>query len=165
MRNFKKKLIRIFSLSIMILFIIANFNFATNKYGKEPTRDEMAEYLNVSTKTIDELLYYSMDTVSLSTLIGDDEDSELEDFIESDSLSPEDEALNIIRDENVDTLLNTLSVREKDIIKRRFGFDDMPCQTLEEVGSYYGLTRERIRQIEYKALKKLRIRAKKEELF
>lgn len=136
-----------------------------NENGREPTIEEIANHLNISEKTVDEILYYSIDPISLSTFVGEEEESTLEDFIESDAASPEEEAINSIIKDNIDSLLSTLNEREQDVIKRRFGFDNMECQTLEEIGEHFGVTRERIRQIEAKALKRLRIRARTNDMF
>ena len=125
--------------------------------GREPTPEEVAERLNVSVSRVREVLKISRDPVSLDTPIGEEDDSHLGDFIEDDSaLSPADcAAFSMLRAE-LATALESLTDRERQVVKLRFGLEDGRARTLEEVGKEFNVTRERIRQIEAKALRKLR---------
>lgn len=126
--------------------------------GRTPTNLEIAERMNVSEEKVVELINYSQKTVSLDTPIGDEEDSVLSDFIEDSSMdSPEAQAIKQQLKEVIDEVLHSLSEKEERIIRRRFGIDDNRPRTLEEVGKEFNVTRERIRQIESKALKRLKM--------
>ena len=125
--------------------------------GREPTPEEVAERLNVSVSRVREVLKISRDPVSLDTPIGEEEDSHLGDFIEDDSaLSPADSAAFSMLRAEIATALESLTDRERQVVKLRFGLEDGRARTLEEVGKEFNVTRERIRQIEAKALRKLR---------
>ena len=125
--------------------------------GREPTPEEVAERLNVSVSRVREVLKISRDPVSLDTPIGEEDDSHLGDFIEDDSaLSPADSAAFSMLREELATALESLTDRERQVVKLRFGLEDGRARTLEEVGKEFNVTRERIRQIEAKALRKLR---------
>ena len=125
--------------------------------GREPTPEEVAERLNVSVSRVREVLKISRDPVSLDTPIGEEDDSHLGDFIEDDSaLSPADSAAFSMLRAELATALESLTVRERQVVKLRFGLEDGRARTLEEVGKEFNVTRERIRQIEAKALRKLR---------
>ena len=125
--------------------------------GREPTPEEVAERLNVSVSRVREVLKISRDPVSLDTPIGEEDDSHLGDFIEDDSaLSPADSAAFSILRAELATALESLTDRERQVVKLRFGLEDGRARTLEEVGKEFNVTRERIRQIEAKALRKLR---------
>lgn len=125
--------------------------------GREPTPEEVAERLNVSVSRIREVLKISRDPVSLDTPIGEEDDSHLGDFIEDDSaLSPADSAAFSMLRAELATALESLTDRERQVVKLRFGLEDGRARTLEEVGKEFNVTRERIRQIEAKALRKLR---------
>ena len=125
--------------------------------GREPTPEEVAERLNVSVSRVREVLKISRDPVSLDTPIGEEEDSHLGDFIEDDSaLSPADSAAFSMLRAELATALESLTDRERQVVKLRFGLEDGRARTLEEVGKEFNVTRERIRQIEAKALRKLR---------
>jgi len=133
--------------------------------GREPSPEEIAERLNMSASKIKNILRISKDPISLETPIGDDEDSHLEDFIEDKkSVIP----LDIVIEEELKThirkAIDSLSYKEAEIIKRRFGIGDGVSQTLEEVGREFKVTRERIRQLECKALRKLRHPARSQNL-
>ena len=125
--------------------------------GREPTPEEVAERLNVSVSRVREVLKISRDPVSLDTPIGEEDDSHLGDFIEDDSaLSPADSAAFSMLRAELATALESLTDRERQVVKLRFGLEDERARTLEEVGKEFNVTRERIRQIEAKALRKLR---------
>lgn len=125
--------------------------------GHEPTPEEVAERLNVSVSRVREVLKISRDPVSLDTPIGEEDDSHLGDFIEDDSaLSPADSAAFSMLRAELATALESLTDRERQVVKLRFGLEDGRARTLEEVGKEFNVTRERIRQIEAKALRKLR---------
>ena len=125
--------------------------------GREPTPEEVAERLNVSVSRVREVLKISRDPVARDTPIGEEDDSHLGDFIEDDSaLSPADSAAFSMLRAELATALESLTDRERQVVKLRFGLEDGRARTLEEVGKEFNVTRERIRQIEAKALRKLR---------
>ena len=125
--------------------------------GREPTPEEVADRLNVPVSRVSEVLKISRDPVSLDTPIGEEDDSHLGDFIEDDSaLSPADSAAFSMLREELNTALESLTDRERQVVELRFGLRDGRARTLEEVGREFNVTRERIRQIEAKALRKLR---------
>lgn len=125
--------------------------------GCEPTDDEVAEFLGMSVEKVREIIRISQDPVSLETPIGEEEDSHLGDFIpDEDAPAPADEACNSMLKQMLGEVLDTLSEREKRVIILRYGLIDGRQRTLEEVGQEFQVTRERIRQIETKALRKLR---------
>lgn len=129
-------------------------------HGREATNEELAKEMGISVDKIREAKKAAQDPISLETPIGEKEDSHLGDFIEdSKTASPEDEAAATMRREQVYKMLDTLTEREKGVLALRFGMDDGTPRTLEEVGKHFGVTRERIRQIEGKALKKLKKQA------
>ncbi len=125
--------------------------------GREPTPEEVAERLGVPASRVREVLKISRDPVSLDTPIGEEDDSHLGDFIEDDTaLSPADSATFSMLREELANALESLTERERQVVKLRFGLEDGRARTLEEVGKEFNVTRERIRQIEAKALRKLR---------
>jgi len=125
--------------------------------GREPTPEEIAEVMNISEEKVREILKIAQEPVSLETPIGEEDDSHLGDFIEDqDVQAPAEAAAFELLKEQLDDVLETLTPREKKVLKLRFGLDDGRSRTLEEVGQVFGVTRERIRQIEAKALRKLR---------
>ncbi len=127
------------------------------EFGREPTTDEIAERLGITTEKVREILKIAQDPVSLETPIGEEEDSHLGDFVEdNDSPAPSDSASYALLREQLCNILHTLTPREEQVIKLRFGLEDGRPRTLEEVGKQFQITRERIRQIEAKALRKLR---------
>ena len=127
------------------------------KLGREPTPEEIARKLKFSAEKVREIMKISQEPVSLETPIGEEEDSHLGDFIEdSDVEAPSDAASFTMLQEQLQEVLNTLNDRERKVIQLRFGLQDGHPRTLEEVGREFGVTRERIRQIESKTLGKLR---------
>jgi RNA polymerase primary sigma factor len=127
------------------------------EYGREPTFEEIGNELGVSPEKVREIIKVSQEPMSLETPIGEDEDSHLSDFIEDRSTLPlVDAASRQILKQQIDEVLSTLNTRERRVLQLRFGLDDGRSRTLEEVGKEFGVTRERIRQIEAKALRKLR---------
>jgi RNA polymerase primary sigma factor len=125
--------------------------------GREPTLEEIAEAMGVPTERVAEIIRIAPEPLSLETPIGEEEDSHLGDFIEDqEAVSPAEAASAAILREKIEETLNKLTPRERDVLRMRFGLDDGYSRTLEEVGRHFKVTRERIRQIEAKALKKLR---------
>ena len=125
--------------------------------GREPTSEEIAEEMGIVPEKVREIIKVSQQPISLETPIGEEEDSHLGDFIEDPSaLAPAEAASHQMLKEAVGAVLDTLSDREQKVLKLRFGLDDGRTRTLEEVGREFDVTRERIRQIEAKALRKLR---------
>ena len=125
--------------------------------GREPTSEELARDLGLSADKVREILKISQEPVSLETPIGEEEDSHLGDFIEDvKAIAPAEAASHRLLKEQVETVLNQLTDRERRVLELRFGLGDGRSRTLEEVGREFGVTRERIRQIEAKALRKLR---------
>ena len=129
----------------------------TLELNREPSEEELAKKMNVSVEKIREIYKISQDPVSLETPIGEEDDSHLGDFIkDGHNMSPEDYTTNELLKDEIDDVLLTLTEREEKVIRLRFGLEDGKARTLEEVGQMFGVTRERIRQIEAKALRKLR---------
>lgn len=129
----------------------------TLELNREPTDEEIAKKMGIPTEKVIEIHKISQDPVSLEAPIGEEEDSHLGDFIkDASSMSPEEYATNEMLKDEINDVLLTLTEREEKVIKLRFGLEDGKCRTLEEVGQMFGVTRERIRQIEAKALRKLR---------
>lgn len=125
--------------------------------GREPTPEEIGEDMDLSPDKVREILKIAQEPVSLETPIGEEDDSHLGDFIEDqDATSPSEHAAYELLKEQLEDVLDTLTDREENVLRLRFGLDDGRTRTLEEVGKVFGVTRERIRQIEAKALRKLR---------
>jgi RNA polymerase primary sigma factor len=125
--------------------------------GREPTPEEIAKEMELSTDKVREIMKIAQEPVSLETPIGEEDDSHLGDFIEDqEALAPADAAAYELLKEQLEDVLDTLTEREENVLRLRFGLDDGRTRTLEEVGKVFGVTRERIRQIEAKALRKLR---------
>ncbi len=136
----------------------------TLELNREPSEEELADKMGISVEKVREVMKISQDPVSLETPIGEEDDSHLGDFIKDErSMSPEEYATNEILKEEIRNVLLTLQEREQEVLELRFGLIDGTSHTLEEVGKKFNVTRERIRQIEAKALRKLRhpSRAKK----
>ena len=125
--------------------------------GREPAPEEIAEAMEISVERVREIMKIAQEPVSLETPIGEEEDSHLGDFIEDqDAPAPAEAASFMLLKEQLEEVLDTLTEREERVLRLRFGLDDGRARTLEEVGQNFGVTRERIRQIEAKALRKLR---------
>lgn len=128
-----------------------------HKNGHEPSAEEVAEVLDLPVDKVREIIRVAQEPVSLETPIGEEEDSHLGDFIpDDDALAPDDAASHILLKEQLGGVLSTLTDREEKVLRLRFGLEDGRSRTLEEVGKEFNVTRERIRQIEAKALRKLR---------
>ena len=129
----------------------------TLELNREPSEEELAKKMGTSVDKVREIYKISQDPVSLETPIGEEDDSHLGDFIKDErNLSPEEFATNEMLKDEISQVLETLTEREEKVIRLRFGLEDGKPRTLEEVGQMFGVTRERIRQIEAKALRKLR---------
>lgn len=125
--------------------------------GRDPKPDEIAKEMNMTEEKVREIMKIAQDPVSLETPIGEEEDSHLGDFIpDEDAPAPAEAAAYSLLKEQIEDVLNTLNDREQNVLKLRFGLEDGRARTLEEVGKEFDVTRERIRQIEAKALRKLR---------
>ena len=129
----------------------------TLELGREPSEQELAKKMNMSVEKVRDIYKISQEPVSLETPIGEEDDSHLGDFIKDErNVSPEEYATNEMLKDEISEVLLTLTEREEKVIRLRFGLEDGKSRTLEEVGQMFGVTRERIRQIEAKALRKLR---------
>jgi RNA polymerase primary sigma factor len=125
--------------------------------GREPTSEEIAKRMDLPVSKVRKILKIAQEPISIETPIGEEEDSRLGDFIEDKAVtSPAEAVINLSLREQTQAVLKTLTPREEKVIKMRFGLDDGSEHTLEEVGGFFAVTRERIRQIEAKALRKLR---------
>lgn len=133
--------------------------------GREPLPEEIAEGMGITVERVREIQKIAQEPVSLETPIGEEEDSHLGDFIEDqDAIAPDDAASYILLREQIEDVFTCLTEREHKVLSLRFGLKDGKPRTLEEVGQYFNVTRERIRQIEGKALTKLRNRGKREKI-
>jgi RNA polymerase primary sigma factor len=125
--------------------------------SREPTQEELAHEMEVPVERVNEIMRIASEPLSLETPVGEKDSAQLADFIQSSAnQSPSDAAVNLIRREQLDAVLDKLTPRERDVVRMRFGLDDGYAHTLEEVGQRFAVTRERVRQIELRALKKLR---------
>ena len=137
--------------------LIRTSRLLLQRLGREPSPEELAKELEMSIEKVMEIQKIAQDPVSLETPIGEEDDSHLGDFIpDDDSPAPQDAAAYTMLKEQLEEVMNTLTPREAKVLRLRFGFDDGKARTLEEVGKEFDVTRERIRQIEAKALRKLR---------
>ena len=133
--------------------------------GKEPTAEELSKKLELPVDKVKDILEMNQDPISLETPVGSEEDSELGDFVEDDKfLNPYDATTRVLLKEQLDEVLKTLNEREEMVLRYRYGLDDGSPKTLEEVGKIFNVTRERIRQIEVKALRKLRHPSRRKKL-
>jgi len=127
------------------------------EHGREPTAKEIGKEMEISAEKVGEIVKVSQLPISLESPMGEEEDSHLGDFIEDrNALPPADAASKQLLKEQIDSVLSSLSPREQRVLQLRFGLEDGRSRTLEEVGKEFNVTRERIRQIEAKALRKLR---------
>ncbi len=125
--------------------------------GYDPSEEQLADYMGLSVERVREIMRVAQEPVSMETPIGPEEDSRLVDFIrDEEATAPDESAMKKITNEDIDAVLKTLTPREEEVVRLRFGLRDGRCHTLEEVGLQFDVTRERIRQIEAKALRKLR---------
>ncbi len=126
--------------------------------GRDPTVEEIAKKLKFSTKRVSKVLEHARDAISLDSPIGGEEDSDLFDMIEDEStLGPMDEVSKTIETQDIRVALAMLDERERRVLELRYGLDGQPPMTLDDVGSEFGVTRERVRQIESKTLRKIRL--------
>ncbi|OFK19594.1 RNA polymerase subunit sigma [Aerococcus sp. HMSC072A12] len=133
--------------------------------GREPTPEEIGAEMDLPTEKVRNIMKISQETVSLETPIGEEDDSHLGDFIEdNEAMSPEDFTSQEMLKEQLNEVLDTLTDREENVLRLRFGLEDGQSKTLEQVGKQFGVTRERIRQIEAKALRKLRHPSRSKQL-
>ncbi len=128
----------------------------SQELGRKPTEEEIATRMEITIEKLRFIAKSAQLPISLETPIGKEEDSRLGDFIESDGETPEDRVSKVLLREDLESVLDTLTPRERDVLKLRYGLDDGRMKTLEEIGQIFNVTRERIRQIEAKALRKLR---------
>ena len=127
------------------------------KLGRDPTTEEIANEMGITEEKVSEIERIALDTISLESPVGEEDDSKMADFIEDESaLAPEESTAQRLLREQLLAVLDTLTPREQKVIRLRYGLDDSHPRTLEEVGREFNVTRERIRQIEAKALRKLR---------
>ena len=126
--------------------------------SREPTQEELAEEMGVGIERVNEIMRIASEPLSLETPVGEKDSAQLADFIQAASTnqSPSDAANHLIRREQLDAILDKLTPRERDVVRMRFGLEDGYMHTLEEVGQRFQVTRERVRQIELRAIKKLR---------
>jgi RNA polymerase primary sigma factor len=137
--------------------LIRTSRYLVQELGREPNPEEIAERMDIPLEKVRKVLKIAKEPISLETPIGEEEDSHLGDFIEDkNTTSPVDSVINIDLAEQVDKVLGSLTPREERVLRMRFGIGEKSDHTLEEVGQDFEVTRERIRQIEAKALRKLR---------
>lgn len=145
--------------------LIKTSSHLLQELGREPTLDELAREMELPVERVSEIQRIAPEPLSLETPIGEEEDSHLADFIQDqETVSPDDAASHQLLRERIVEVLSELSHRERDVLRMRFGLDDGYPRTLEEVGRHFNVTRERIRQIEAKALKKLRHAKRRKKL-
>ncbi|MHB0912128.1 MAG: RNA polymerase sigma factor RpoD [Armatimonadota bacterium] len=145
--------------------LIKTSSHLLQELGREPTLDELAKEMSLPVERVSEIIRIAPEPLSLETPIGEEEDSHLADFIQDqENMSPDDAASYQLLRERIVEVLSELSNRERDVLRMRFGLDDGYPRTLEEVGRHFQVTRERIRQIEAKAIKKLRHAKRRKKL-
>lgn len=145
--------------------LIKTSSHLLQELGREPTLDELSREMDIPVERVSEIKRLAPEPLSLETPIGEEEDSHLADFIQDqESMSPDDAASQQLLRERIVEVLSELSNRERDVLRMRFGLDDGYPRTLEEVGRHFQVTRERIRQIEAKAIKKLRHAKRRKKL-
>ncbi|MDX1934079.1 MAG: sigma-70 family RNA polymerase sigma factor [Capsulimonadales bacterium] len=141
----------------MIHKVVKTSGMLRQQLNREPTLDEVSHAMDVTPDRVNEIMRVAMEPLSLETPVGDKESAQLSDFIQAQSgMTPADVAVNMIRREQLEQVLARLTDRERDVVRMRFGLDGETPKTLEEVGQFFHVTRERVRQIELRALKKLR---------
>lgn len=145
--------------------LIKTSSHLLQELGREPTLEEIAKEMDLPVERVSEIIRIAPEPLSLETPIGEEEDSHLADFIQDqETISPDEAASNQLLRERIVEVLSELSNRERDVLRMRFGLDDGYPRTLEEVGRHFQVTRERIRQIEAKAIKKLRHAKRRKKL-
>lgn len=141
----------------MIHKVVKTSGVLRQQLSREPTIEEVSREMEVTPDRVNEIMRIAMEPLSLETPVGDKDSAQLADFVQAQvGATPSDVALNLIRREQLDQVLAKLTDRERDVVRMRFGLDDGSPRTLEEVGQHFHVTRERVRQIELRALKKLR---------
>jgi len=160
---------RTIRLPVHMIEVISKLNRTSRtllqKMGREPTLEEISQNMGLSMDKVQKILKITQKPISLETPIGEEEESRLEDFIEDkEAISPQEAAISSNMTKQIQKVLSTLSEREEKIVKMRFGIGEKHEYTLEEVGQDFDVTRERIRQIEEKALKKLRCSGRADKL-
>lgn len=141
----------------MIHKVVKTSGLLRQELAREPTLEEVSRAMEVTPDRVNEIMRIAMEPLSLETPVGDKDSAQLSDFVQSQTgMTPSDVAVNLIRREQLDQVLARLTDRERDVLRMRFGLDDSAPRTLEEVGQHFQVTRERVRQIELRALKKLR---------
>jgi RNA polymerase primary sigma factor len=134
-----------------------NIRIFVQENGREPTTEELAEKVDLTVDRIEEVIRLTQEPVSLEVTVGNKEDTSLEHYISNDdAVSPEEAVIDSLLRDQIERVMVTLTEREQMVVKLRFGLDDGIPRSLEEIGRILGVTRERIRQVEEKALKKLR---------
>ena len=145
--------------------LIRTSRYLVQELGRDPTPEEIAERMDYPLEKVKKVLKIAKEPISLETPIGDEEDSSLGDFIEDKkALAPAEEVVNTKLGEQIGKVLSDLTPREEQVLRKRFGLGEKSDHTLEEVGKLFNVTRERIRQIEAKALRKMRHPTRAREL-
>ena len=141
----------------MIHKVVKTSGLLRQQLSREPTIEEISCEIALTPDRVNEIMRIAMEPLSLETPVGDGESAQLSDFIQAQGgTTPSDVAVNLIRREQIDQVLEKLTDREREVVRMRYGLDDGSPRTLEEVGQVLHVTRERVRQIELRALKKLR---------
>lgn len=141
----------------MIHKVVKTSGLLRQQLAREPTVEEVSREMDMTPDRVNEIMRIALEPLSLETPVGDKDSAQLSDFIQAQTgMTPADVAVNLIRREQLEQVLARLTDRERDVVRMRFGLDDGAPRTLEEVGQHFHVTRERVRQIELRALKKLR---------